>query len=73
VVATVEERRRLVGVLVSLFVGASAGGLLLVRAQIYAPVLSFVITVGVVATPATVLPEPDAADDRKNGSVPTCY
>src|SRR5713226_959467 len=35
--ATVEERRRLAGVLVSLFVGASAGGLLLVRAHIYAP------------------------------------
>jgi hypothetical protein len=52
--ATVEERPRLAGVLVSLFVRASAGGLLLVRAHIYAPVLPFVITVGVVATAAIV-------------------
>jgi uncharacterized membrane protein YoaK (UPF0700 family) len=58
--ATVEERRRLAGVLVSLFVGASAGGLLLVRAHIYAPVLPFVITLGVVATAATALREHDA-------------
>jgi hypothetical protein len=70
--ATVEERRRLAGVLVSLFVGASAGGLLLVRAHIYAPVLPCVITVGLVATAAIVLPGHDAADDRKNGTVPTC-
>jgi len=48
--ATVEERRRLAGVLVSLFVRASAGG----PAHIYAPVLPFVITVGVVATAAIV-------------------
>jgi uncharacterized membrane protein YoaK (UPF0700 family) len=58
--ATVEERRRLAGVLVSLFVGASAGGLLLVRAHIYAPVLPFVITLGVVATAAIALREHDA-------------
>ncbi len=55
--ATVAERRRLTGVLVSLFVGATAGGLLLVHAQIYAPVLPFVITVAVVATAAIVLRE----------------
>jgi len=36
--ATVAERRRLAGVLVSLFVGATAGGLLSVHAHIYAPV-----------------------------------
>jgi hypothetical protein len=70
--ATVEERRRLAGVLVSLFVGASAGGLLLVRAHIYAPVLPCAITVGLVATAAIVLPGHDAADDRKNGTIPTC-
>src|SRR6202049_4839502 len=55
--ATVAERRRLAGVLVSLFVGATAGGLLLVHAHIYAPVLPFVITGAVVATAATVLRE----------------
>ena len=50
--ATVAERRRLAGVLVSLFAGATAGGLLLVHAHIYAPVLPFVITVAAVATAA---------------------
>jgi uncharacterized membrane protein YoaK (UPF0700 family) len=67
--ATVAERRRLAGVLVSLFVGATAGGLLLVQAHIYAPVLPFVITGAAVATAAIVLRERDAADEperRKN-------
>src|SRR5216684_8662456 len=44
--ATVVERRRLAGVLVSLFVGATAGGVLLVKAHISAPVLPFVIKIG---------------------------
>src|SRR5258707_11928632 len=56
--ATVVERRRLAGVLVSLFVGATAGGLLLVHAPIYAPVLPFAITVAAVATAAIVLLDP---------------
>jgi uncharacterized membrane protein YoaK (UPF0700 family) len=47
-----EERRRLWGVLISLFLGALAGGLLLVHAHIYAPVLPLVATVPVVATAA---------------------
>ncbi|HWF17984.1 MAG TPA: YoaK family protein [Verrucomicrobiae bacterium] len=51
------ERRRLAGVLVSLFIGATAGGLLLVHAPIYAPVLPFVITVATVATAWTALRE----------------
>jgi uncharacterized membrane protein YoaK (UPF0700 family) len=55
--ATVAERRRLAGVLVSLFVGATAGGLLLVHAHIYAPVLPFVITVAAVAIAGIVLRE----------------
>src|SRR6266853_3055868 len=55
--ATVAERQRLAGVLVSLFVGATAGGLLLVRARIIAPVLPFVITVAAVATAAICLRE----------------
>jgi uncharacterized membrane protein YoaK (UPF0700 family) len=53
--ATVAERRRLAGVLISLFVGATAGGLLLVDAPIYAPVLPFAITLAVVATAAIAL------------------
>jgi hypothetical protein len=46
--------RRLLGVIVSLFVGATAGTLLLVHATIYAPVLPFVIAVLVVAIAAIV-------------------
>ncbi|MCU1306590.1 MAG: hypothetical protein JWN45_1285 [Acidobacteriaceae bacterium] len=56
---TAAERRRLAGVLVSLFVGATAGGLLLVHAQIYAPVLPFAITLATVATAAIVMHERD--------------
>jgi hypothetical protein len=63
--ATVEERRRLAGVLVSLFAGATAGGLLLVRAQIYAPVLPFVITLAAVATAAIVLRGRDAVEEQE--------
>ncbi|MCU1310467.1 MAG: hypothetical protein JWO20_1592 [Candidatus Angelobacter sp.] len=56
---TAAERRRLAGILVSLFVGATAGGLLLVHAQIYAPVLPFAITLATVATAAIVMRERD--------------
>jgi uncharacterized membrane protein YoaK (UPF0700 family) len=48
--ATASERRRLAGVLLSLFVGATAGSLLLVRAHNYAPLLPLVITGVAVAT-----------------------
>jgi len=58
--ATTKERRRLTGVLASLFAGATAGGLLSVHAHIYAPVLPFVITVMVVATAAFALGNLDA-------------
>jgi uncharacterized membrane protein YoaK (UPF0700 family) len=61
---TAAERRRLAGVLVSLFVGATAGGLLLQHAYIYAPVLPFVITLLVVATAAMALRDGDTAEDR---------
>ncbi len=63
--ATVAERRRLAGVLISLFVGATAGGLLLVHAPVYAPVLPFMITLVVVATAATALRERHTSDDRE--------
>jgi uncharacterized membrane protein YoaK (UPF0700 family) len=56
--AVTDDERRLASVLVSLFVGATAGGLLLVHAPIYAPVFPFVITLAVVATAAAVLREP---------------
>jgi uncharacterized membrane protein YoaK (UPF0700 family) len=54
---TAAERRRLAGVLISLLVGATAGGLLLVHAHIYAPVLPFVVTAAAVATAAIALRE----------------
>ena len=54
---TVAERHRLAGVLVSLFVGATAGGLLLVHAHTYAPVLPFVITAAAVSTASVALRE----------------
>jgi uncharacterized membrane protein YoaK (UPF0700 family) len=50
--ASAPERRRLAGVLFSLFIGATAGGLLLVHARLYAPVLPFAITAFVVAIAA---------------------
>ncbi len=56
--ATVIERRRLAGVLVSLFVGATAGGLLLVHAHIYAPVLPFVFSSAVVVTAVIFMRKP---------------
>jgi uncharacterized membrane protein YoaK (UPF0700 family) len=62
--ATVVERRRFAGVLASLFVGATAGGVLLVHAHIYAPLLPFVITAAAVATAAIVLRERPASDER---------
>jgi uncharacterized membrane protein YoaK (UPF0700 family) len=60
--ATAAERRRLTAVLVSLFIGATAGGLLLVQSHIYAPVLPFVITVATVATAAIVFRKRDAVN-----------
>lgn len=52
------ELRRMVGVIVSLVVGATAGGLLLIHAPVYAPVLPFLITTGVVVTAATAFSIP---------------
>jgi uncharacterized membrane protein YoaK (UPF0700 family) len=49
---TADEHSRLRGVLISLVIGATAGTLLLFHARIYAPVLPFVVTLGVVATAA---------------------
>ena len=63
--ATTEERRRLAGVLVSLFLGATAGGLLSVQAHIYAPVLPFVITVIAVAIAALAFREHDAEESKR--------
>jgi uncharacterized membrane protein YoaK (UPF0700 family) len=49
------ERARLAAVLGALFAGATAGGLLLVHARAYAPVLPLVATALVVATASTAL------------------
>jgi uncharacterized membrane protein YoaK (UPF0700 family) len=53
--STRPEHRRLGGVLVSLFLGAAAGGVLVVRAAVYAPLLPLAITLGVVAAAGTML------------------
>jgi uncharacterized membrane protein YoaK (UPF0700 family) len=58
---TGDERRRMRGVLVSLAIGATLGGLLLIHAPIYAPVLPLVITIGVVATAAKAFRYDDEA------------
>ena len=66
---TGDERRRMRGVLVSLAIGATVGGLLLIHAPIYAPVLPFVITVGVVGTAAKAFRYDDEAHESR-GNVP---
>jgi uncharacterized membrane protein YoaK (UPF0700 family) len=66
--ATVAERHRLAGVLVSLLVGATAGGLLLVHGHIYAPVLPFVITAVAVATASFALREKTTARSSAQSS-----
>jgi uncharacterized membrane protein YoaK (UPF0700 family) len=68
--ATGVERRRLLTILVSLFIGATAGALLFTRMPMYAPLLPFAITAAVVATAAfgltdarrgsRVAPEPES-------------
>lgn len=57
--ASGEERARLAGVLVALLAGAIAGGLLLVHARAYAPVLPLVATALVVATASLALDRAD--------------
>ena len=59
------ERRRLAGVLVSLLAGVGAGGLLLLHARTYAPVLPLAVTILVVATAAVTLRASDTTDDRE--------
>ena len=62
--SSVEDMRRLAGVLVSLFAGAAVGALLLTYARTYAPAFPLVVTVFVVATAATVLRGRAAAADK---------
>jgi uncharacterized membrane protein YoaK (UPF0700 family) len=66
--ATVAERRRLFGVLVSLFIGATAGGLLLVHGPNVAPVLPFAITAAVVTVGMLLLGEDDVQGARARES-----
>jgi uncharacterized membrane protein YoaK (UPF0700 family) len=54
-----EERRRLRGVLIALFFGALAGGLLLEHARIHAPALPLIATIIVVAIAAVFFREPN--------------
>ena len=59
------EKWRLAGLLVSLFVGATVGALLLAYAHTYAPAFPLVVTVLVVATAAIALRRRDATDKRE--------
>ncbi len=59
------EMRRLAGVLLSLFIGAAAGGLLLAYARSYAPVLPLAVTILVVATAAIAPRATGKVDDRE--------
>ena len=65
---TSEEHSRLRGVLVSLVIGATAGALLHIHAPVYAPVLPFVITVGVVAIAVRVFRCRDEAREIRSRS-----
>jgi uncharacterized membrane protein YoaK (UPF0700 family) len=58
--ATAPDSRRLGGILLCLFAGATAGGLLLVHAHRYAPVLPLVVSAAATATAWIVLRERDA-------------
>jgi uncharacterized membrane protein YoaK (UPF0700 family) len=63
--ATAPERRRLGGVLLSLFAGATAGGVLLVHAHRNAPVLTLVVSAAAVATAAIVFREREAPGEGR--------
>lgn len=56
---TSDEHRRLRGVIVSLFLGATVGGWLLIHAPAYAPVFPFAVTALVVATAARTFRQGD--------------
>ena len=63
--ATADERRRARGVLISLVIGATAGGLLLIHAPVYAPMFSLVVTALVVAIGAKVFRSRDEAEETR--------
>jgi uncharacterized membrane protein YoaK (UPF0700 family) len=60
-----DERRRLRGIIWSLVIGATAGGLLLIHAPIYAPVLPLVITAVVVALAASTFRYDEEAQESQ--------
>lgn len=61
--AHLAETRRHAGVLISLLIGAAAGGHLLSHAHMAAPALPFLITTAVVATAALVFRKPGPGDE----------
>jgi uncharacterized membrane protein YoaK (UPF0700 family) len=62
--SSTRERVRLAGVLTALFAGAAAGGVLLVHARTYAPVLPLAVTTLVIAIAWNPLGARDGARDR---------
>jgi uncharacterized membrane protein YoaK (UPF0700 family) len=67
---TIAERRRFASILISLFIGATLGSLLLVRAPIYAPILPFAMTAAVVATAMIIFNRSEDAAGGRVGSRP---
>jgi uncharacterized membrane protein YoaK (UPF0700 family) len=65
---TEEERRRLWGVVVSLFIGATAGSLLLLHAHILAPVLPLVATILVAVTASIAFRDRKATADASTSN-----
>lgn len=65
----IAEARRPAGVLISLFAGATGGGLLLAHARVLAPVLPFVVTLLVMVTAAIRFLERDVQDEENHRKV----
>jgi len=60
-----DERRRMWGIIISLVIGATAGGLLLIHAPVYAPMFTLVVTAFVVVMAARVFRDRDEARETR--------
>jgi uncharacterized membrane protein YoaK (UPF0700 family) len=67
---TIGERRRLASVLLSLLIGATVGGVLLVHARIFAPAFPFLMTLATVTT-ATLVFRNSGGTPQRSGALPT--
>jgi uncharacterized membrane protein YoaK (UPF0700 family) len=67
---TLGERRRLLSVLLSLLIGATVGGVLLVHARVFAPAFPFLMTLAAVTT-ATLVFRKSGGTPQRSGALPT--